>query len=186
MKKRIISSVICAAFFMIMAIPTQTYAQWGIGASYEMRSETPENGFGLRLERGILGKVPVVDLRLRAHFSYFNENADLSTGGGTVPAEITNYDYGLAAIGGVSLGLVKPYVGLGIGSTTFDAQYQGLPNPGSDSQFFWNALIGAEISAIPVLNPFVEYRLQPSDEPDFSQDDLGSNGRLVLGVTLNF
>ncbi|MDZ7716965.1 MAG: outer membrane beta-barrel protein [Balneolaceae bacterium] len=179
MNKRILTSVLSAAIFMIMAIPFQAQAQWGIGASYELRQESPKSGFGVRVERGILGKVPVVDLRLRAHFSYFRE--ETSFPGGT--ADLTNYDYGLAAIGGVSIGLIKPYVGLGIGSTTFDAKIQNAQNPGSENAFFWNVLVGAEVSPIPIVNPFVEYRLQQADEPQFVKD---SNGRLVFGVTLNF
>lgn len=185
MNKKIFTSGICTILFLVMLIPSQAYAQWGIGASYEVRQETPKNGFGLRIERGILGKVPVVDLRLRAHFSYFNKENSASSGGGTISKEITNYDFGLAAIGGVSLGLIKPYVGLGLGSTTFDLDQSNTQLPDdSDSKIFWNALAGVELSPIPVLKPFVEYRLQPSDEPDFS-DNFDSNGRFVVGLTLN-
>lgn len=179
MNKRILTSVVLAAIVMIMAIPAQTQAQWGIGASYEMREESPENGFGVRLERSILGSLPVVDLRLRAHFSYFSEETEIPSG----TADLTNYDYGLAGIGGISLGLLTPYVGLGIGATTFDAEFENASNPGSENAFFWNVLVGAELSPVPAISPFVEYRLQQEDEPQFVRD---SGGRLIFGVTLNF
>ena len=185
MNKRMLTSVLLAALFMVMALPFQSQAQWGIGASYEIREEVPENGFGVRLERSILGKLPLVNLRLRAHFSYFSEENNVSQGGATVSGDFTNYDYGVAGIGGISLGLLTPYVGLGIGSTTFDAKFENAPNPGSDTNFFWNALIGAEVSPIPAISPFVEYRFQQADDPEDIQID-DSNGRLVFGVTLNF
>ena len=102
---------------LCLMMPAQSMAQWSIGASYEMRNEDPENGFGLRIERDILQPIPIIDIGLRAHFSYFTDENDFSTGNGpTISSELTYYDYGLAATGGVSLGLFKPYVGLGIGN----------------------------------------------------------------------
>ncbi|MDX1586347.1 MAG: porin family protein, partial [Balneolaceae bacterium] len=131
----------------LLVVPQQASAQWSIGASYEMRQEVPENGFGVRIERSILNPVPIVDLALRAHFSYFSEENGVTESGASF-GEIQNYDFGLAAIGGVSLGLLKPYVGLGLGSNTFDVSggdFQTVSNT-SESALFWNALVGAEVS----------------------------------------
>lgn len=186
--------IIMSAGILLMAlamVPSQSMAQWSLGASYEIRNEDPKNGFGVRLERQILGQLPIVSLGLRAHFSYFNEENNLSDGGVSYSADITNYDYGLAATGGVSLGLLKPYVGLGLGSTTFDVSTQNFPGTGgdfdsSDSAFFWNTFVGAELSPIPALKPFVEYRFQQSDEPEFQTDFDTSNGRLIFGVSIAF
>src|SRR6056297_2739141 len=90
-------------FMLATVTPEITKAQWSIGASYEIRQEDPTNGFGARIERKILTGLPIVDLGIRAHFSYFSEENgvtkdDISYG------KIENYDFGLAAIGGVSLG----------------------------------------------------------------------------------
>ncbi|MDZ7695011.1 MAG: hypothetical protein U5K69_28490 [Balneolaceae bacterium] len=39
-------------------------AQWGIGASYEVRDEEPQNGFGVRIERGYsVQQLPIVQAR---------------------------------------------------------------------------------------------------------------------------
>lgn len=174
-----IPTVILLAF----AIPQHAVAQWGIGASYEIRQEDPQNGFGARIERQILGKLPIVNLGLRAHFSYFSDENGV-TKNGVRYGKIENYDFGLAGIGGVSLGLVKPYIGLGLGSTTFNIDSEDVQNADSEeSKVFWNALVGSEVSIIPKLKPFVEYRFQQVEEPEFAP---GSNGRLIFGLSLSF
>ncbi len=168
--------------------PDITQAQWSIGASYEIRQEDPTNGFGARIERQILEGLPIVDLGIRAHFSYFSEENNLSEGGVSYSADVVNYDYGLAATGGVSLGLLKPYIGLGLGSTTFDVSTQDLPGGDfdtSDSSVFWNTFVGAELSVTPIVKPFVEYRFQQTNEPDFATD-FDSNGRMIFGISLAF
>jgi len=173
---------------LVTVTPDITQAQWSIGASYEIRQEDPTNGFGARIERQILEGLPIVDLGIRAHFSYFSEENNLSEGGVSYSADVVNYDFGLAATGGVSLGLLKPYIGLGLGSTTFDVSTQDLPGGDfdtSDSSVFWNTFVGAELSVTPILKPFVEYRFQQTDEPEFAAD-FDSNGRMIFGISLAF
>lgn len=169
-----------------LMMPTQSMAQWSIGASYEMREEVPENGFGLRIERDILQPIPIIDIGLRAHFSFFNEENEFGTDNQSISGEFTYYDYGLAATGGVSLGLFKPYVGLGIGNNNVDFSSDGDGNDFDDSQFFWNGFIGTELTIIPKLHPFVEYRFQQANEPDDIEFSTDSNGRLILGLSLSF
>lgn len=178
---------------LVSGIPKDAAAQWSIGASYEIRNQDPENGFGLRLEREILSKVPVINLGLRAHFSYFNEDnyADKS-GSFNYSADITSYDYGIAATAGVSLGLVEPYIGTGVGAKTLDVDFASASSS-SDSNIFWNGFVGAEISPIPFLKPFVEYRFEATDNfkslkqsANFSDIRDGNTGRLIFGLSLNF
>lgn len=175
--------------------PGLTHAQWGAGASYEIRDEEPKNGFGLRLERSILQQLPIVDLGVRAHFSYFNEENQIDPGGeSSYGEEITDYDFGITALGGVSVGLLKPYVGLGLGSNSVKVDYNDAPSgfeDDSESQIYWNALIGAELSATPVIKPFVEYRYTDVGDSFFTDVESvnipeSSNGRIVFGVLLNF
>jgi len=186
-KKTIFPIVIVGLF--ICALPQKMLAQWSIGASYEIRNEKPKNGFGVRLERDILQKIPVVNLGLRAHFSYFSDKNSFSRNGTTYDSEIKNYDYGLAAIGGVSVGLISPYVGLGLGSNNakFDVKNASLPGEGSDSNLYWNGFVGAKVSPIPVIKPFVEYRIQSTKEFNkLDQNVNTSNGRLMFGISLAF
>lgn len=174
---------------LLSAVPQSTSAQWSLGASYEIRNEDPKNGFGVRLERDILQKLPIVDLGLRGHFSYFNDENELTTNSQNISTEMTSYDFGLAAVGGISAGLVAPYVGLGLGSETADLDYQeeGLPGE-SDSNIYWNGFVGAKISPVPALKPFVEYRVKSSKEfNDLSSEDFDtSTGRFIIGLSLAF
>src|SRR5699024_11277769 len=84
---------------MISAFPQKSEAQWSLGASYEVRNESPKNGFGIRVERKILQKLPIVDLSLRGHFSYFNDENELSWGDDSnsnkISTDIQSYDFGL-------------------------------------------------------------------------------------------
>lgn len=167
-------------------LPQSAVAQTSIGASYEIRDEDPQNGFGLRLERQILGQLPIVDLGLRAHFSYFSE--DNYVDDGVEYGDIENYDYGLAAVGGVSLGLLSPYVGLGLGASTLEVEQSDVQNAGdSDSSIYWNGFVGAKVSPIPNIKPFVEYRFEDiSDYDDVSDQWDKSSGRLIFGISLSF
>jgi hypothetical protein len=157
----------------------QVQAQFALGAAYEIRDENPENGFGLRLEKGIFPNLPIVDLGVRAHFSFFNETTDLSVDDIEISTEVDAYDYGLALLGGVNVGIVKPYVGFGIGSERFDADPQF-----TESNFYWNGFGGAEITLLPFLNPFIEYRIKNlSGTEDIGYDNVS---RLAIGVNIRF
>lgn len=160
-------------------------AQWSIGGSYEIRNEDPQNGFGVRLERDLLQPAPIVDLGLRAHFSHFSEDNYVGSNNITY-GDINQYDYGLAAVGGISVGLVAPYVGLGLGSSTMELEDDGS-EIGSESSLYWNGFVGAKVSPIPYIKPFVEYRLQSTEEyEDFTEDMDTSDGRLIFGVYVTF
>lgn len=177
-----------AVFAMaVFLVPEQAAAQWSIGASYEIRDEEPKNGFGARIERQILQQLPVVNLRLRGHFSYFSEDNYVDQNQQSF-GEIENYDFGLAAVGGVSIGLLSPYVGTGLGSTTTELRNpEGAFDGGSESNVYWNGFVGAEVSPIPAIKPFVEYRFQAAESFDELQDNVNrSNGRLIFGLSLAF
>lgn len=182
MKLKKIVFVFAAFALMISAVPQTSSAQWSLGASYEIRNENPKNGFGVRVERGILNKLPVIDLGLRAHFSYFKE--EINNQNFSSPTDFTSYDYGVAAVAGVSVALITPYIGTGIGSTNFDGANI------SRSDLYWNGFVGAKVSPIPKLKPFVEYRYQTADSFSGLQNNLsdvgGNSGRLIFGISLSF
>lgn len=170
--------------FAFISINQTAEAQWAVGASYEIRDEDPENGFGLRLERSFLQGVPLLDLGIRAHFSYFNDENNVSRDNVTFSRQIDVYDYGLAVLGGVKLGIVKPYVGLGIGNQqfNFDADIQDFDF--NESSFYWNGFGGAELTLLPLLNPFIEYRIANLTSTDDIEFDNVS--RLAIGINLRF
>ncbi len=171
-------------WILLSVSDAQARSSWGIGASYEVRDSNPEKGFGLRLERSILSGVPLLDFKLRAHFSYFSESVS-SYRDIQLPTELDVYDYGIAATGGISFGLLHPYAGVGLGKERFDAEQsapQGLSL--SDDSIYWNLYGGLRLPILPVLNPFVEYRftrLMSSEEFDYSH-----NSRFAFGIMMNF
>jgi opacity protein-like surface antigen len=184
MKKIIISLTVL--FFMI-PFAENAHAQWGIGASYEVRNEDPTNGFGVRVERSILGMVPIVDFNMRAHFSYFNETNALSPSGASISGDAESYDYGLAVTAGVNIALIKPYVGFGIGSETIDFKSEMDPESElsfKEANFYWNAFGGAELRLLPLLNPFIEYRITNLTGTDQIRTD--NIGRFAIGINLRF
>lgn len=181
---------------ILSAIPVSVSAQMSVGASYELRDEEPTSGFGFRIERELLESAPVVNLGLRAHFSYFSDENDVDYSEEGVSysysQDITNYDYGLAAVGGVSVGPISPYVGLGLGASSTDISRNNLPTTApldeeaDDSSIYWNGFVGGKISVLP-LQPFVEYRLEDvSDYEDELRDYDSSTGRLIFGISLSF
>jgi len=180
--------------FVLSALPQKSVAQTSFGASYEIREKDPTKGYGARIESRIFKGLPVVQLSLRAHFSYFNDKNNLTTDGAEYSADITNYDYGLAAVGGVEIGPIAPYVGLGLGASTLDVTREDLQNaPGApsdqsskDSSIYWNGFVGAKITALPI-QPFVEYRLKEiSNYKDELSDIQNSDGRMIFGVAIEF
>lgn len=171
--------------FLLILFNETASAQWALGASYEIRSEVPENGFGLRVEREFLSEVPILDFGARAHFSYFNAENNVRFDDIVISQDIKAYDYGLAALAGIKLGLVKPYVGFGIGNQQYkyDANSDAI-NISDDSSFYWNGFGGAEVTLLPFLRPFLEYRianLTSTDDVDFE-----NISRLAIGVNLRF
>jgi opacity protein-like surface antigen len=185
MKKLNVSAATLSLLAICLIIPNVAAAQWSIGASYQVRNDNPKKGFGVQIQRHILKKLPLVDIGFRARFSYFNENNNISKNGITL-GKITYYDFGVDAVGGVGLGIIEPYVGIGIGSNKY--KFKKIENGAkiSKSKFYWNTFVGAELTLIPVLHPFIEYRFMPTDSPTFKNINFDSNGRLVIGLLLAF
>lgn len=187
--------VLLITLFAIL-FSTQTFAQFEIGASYELRNEEPQNGFGLRVEKGIFESLPLVNLGIRLHASYFSEenNVDPENRSYSYSQDLTNYDVGVSAIGGVSVGLIEPYVGLGLGTENYERTISQLDDPnnaapqsGDESSLYWNVSAGAKVSIVPFLKPFVEYRYSSSELEEPELDDVNSQtGRIMFGVSLSF
>lgn len=187
MKKLILGLII---IFLITGFVTETAtAQWGIGASYELRNESPKNGFGLRVEKEILSVVPLIDFQVRGHFSTFSEENSVTRDGIVIDREFDVYDFGVALVGGVKLGVVKPYVGAGLGSERF--KFEGISvgsgsvgDSFSESNYYWNGFGGAEMTLLPFLKPFIEFRYSQLFDTDDLEFDKVS--RLAIGVNLRF
>lgn len=178
--KKLLFALLTVGFMFIFT--DQASAQWSVGASYEIRNEEPTNGFGLRVERGILSMVPIVDFNMRAHFSFFNDDAELTSDNQTFSGEVDAYDFGLALTAGAQIALIKPYVGLGVGAESYD--FDGESNSFDETNLFWNGFGGLELSILPMIKPFVEYRISRISGSD--QIDFNNVSRVAFGVSLRF
>lgn len=177
-------SLLIAVIFMTGLCAVEVKAQWGIGASYEIRNESPKSGFGVRVEREILSVLPILDLNIRGHFSTFSEENSISSSGVSYSNEFNVYDYGAALVLGADLGIVKPYLGAGLGSERFKFSSGFIESDFSESNFYWNGFGGAEVTLLPFLKPFIEFRyskLMDTDDVEF--DEIS---RLAIGVNLRF
>ncbi|HKJ45364.1 MAG TPA: outer membrane beta-barrel protein [Balneolales bacterium] len=182
---------------LLILITTSTaWAQWSIGGSYEIRSKTPKNGFGVRIERSIPLPLPLVSIVGRAHFSYFSENNKITKSGTyKYSTDFKDYDFGLTALAKVKLGIIDPYAGIGIGSTNYKVDIKDLGNPQSQNSVIYNVTFGSDVALIPHLHPFVEYRITKNNFKDFNftantgaikQQVDTSPGRVIFGLLLQF
>lgn len=193
MKKFVPLTLMIAVFLSV-----NSFAQFEIGASYELRNEDPQNGFGVRIQKGIFESLPLVNLGIRIHGSYFSaeNNVNPDNQSYSYSQDLTNYDVGIAAIGGVSVGLLEPYVGVGLGTENYDrviSDVEGggpgsvVPQSGQDNSMYWNMLAGAKVTIIPLIKPFVEYRYSSSNLEKPELDDVNTDvGRIMFGVSLSF
>lgn len=175
---------IIAVAFLLIPLHQTANAQWSIGVSYEMRDEMPDNGFGLRVEKDMLSGMPLVELALRGHWSYFNETNNVSLDGVNFSRDADAYDYGLAAVLGVKLGMIKPFAGAGIGRERFKQSVEVEGFSFKENNFYWNAFGGAEINLLPLLNPFIEYRFSRFTGTD--DIDFDNVNRIAIGINLRF
>jgi opacity protein-like surface antigen len=183
--KRIVT--LLSLIFAAVSLQAQT-----IGASYEVRPESPTTGFGARLELPLLKKIPVVSIRARAHVSFFSDESslDLQNAQNNIPTDLSVWDAGLMGLVGVNIPAipVSPYAGIGIGieSTSLEvgasANLGGL-SPEIDAQNTTiNGLVGLKLD-IPLVKPFVEYRIAGVTG---DKNDLNAPRRLQVGVSIGF
>lgn len=175
----------------------QAKAQFSIGASYEIRKENPTNGFGIRIENDLPLKLPLVAIGIRAQFSNFSEKNSLSSGGITYDQKLNHYNLGLMALAKLKLGLLSPYVGLGVGTSHLQVKNTNLssilPNGGesgskNNNSVYYEGAIGASATLLPILHPFIEYRLQKNNFKNVvnGYKTKDSSGIWAFGVSLSF
>lgn len=195
--------------FVLFLTTEISRAQFAIGGGYQLRNESPKTGFTIIAEQGFLGRFPLLTLKTRVHFSAFSDQLslkDLEAGDLAQATEaqlsalhdLSSYDYGAAVLFGLNLGLVSPYVGAGLGNETFELKYKFtdvISLPGSitlddisDNGFYWNGFVGADVSPIPFLKPFFEYRFSGvlGEEIGAKEINYTQNGRITVGLKIQF
>ena len=185
---------ICIGAFGILPFSESSLAQIGIGAGLDIRSEDPTHGYGLRLEYRVVNLPPVADLKIRAHGSYFSETKKSSYSVNGLVTDVfeekSAFDIGAVLLAGINLGLVNPYagVGLGVDSSEFGtARSVSQPNRlrgVNEENFYWNLFFGGELSIIPYIKPFFEYRFVQLINPE--NIDIKESERFSLGIIMRF
>lgn len=179
-------------------------SKFSIGGSYEMRAQHPNQGFGIRLENELKLGIPLLALGVRAQYSRFTEEIKgcrgyVKTDHGEVHfnRKLSEYYLGLMALVKLKLGLLTPYAGLGIGTsqlTVKNTKLHDILESGaeagskSDHSIYYNGAVGASMTLLPVLHPFVEYRLQRNNFRDVinGYSSEANGGIWAFGVSLQF
>lgn len=189
MLKKIITT---SSFILILVAVTShsAYSQIGLGVTYEIRNEKPTNGFGVHAQFSLIN-LPLVSLSARLHYSYYSEENSLSVNNVRYTRDFTSNEIGGTAIASVGLGLLSPYVGLGIGWQNFSREtvFEQIADEfdveldGEENAAKYYGVIGAAITPVPLLRPFIEYRYA-----GITKDNLGpsSHGTWVFGVQIRF
>lgn len=182
-----------ASFILILISVTanSAFSQIGLGVTYEIRDEKPTNGFGVHAQLALLN-LPMVSLSARAHYSNYSEDNSLTVSDVRYNQEIKSSEFGATAIVSVGLGFLSPYVGMGIGWQNFSVESAladqianefdiDVDNEENAAKYF--GVIGAAVSPIPLLRPFIEYRYA-----GITKDNLGpsSHGTWVFGLQIRF
>ncbi len=183
MKKTLFLTLIAVA-----TVPGTALAQWGVGASFERRNEAPSNGVGIQFERDVF-RIPVVFLRTRIHASYFRDTEyepQFLPVFAPEPSTIEAYDFGGAVLAGIRFGLFNPYAGVGAGAEQWDFRPDGAAAQANNSTYLYG-LLGVSLSAVPGLQPYMEYRFSEFTDPDAAaQEFREARGRFHIGATLRF
>lgn len=170
-------------FIIIFAFALdESEAQWSIGATYENRQINPTNGFGIQLERDMKLPMPLLFIRTRAHYSYFNDSNNPSLDG-IVYDDIISYDFGVAAIAGANIAMLSPYAGFGIGLEDYKRNGGESGYAPDENEWYFQAMAGLGLNLLPVLKPFIELRYSGFSEMEEISD---SQQRLMIGVALRF
>lgn len=191
---KLIVFAFCLLGLATLSFSDKSAAQIGIGAGMDIRSEEPTHGYGLRLEYRIVNLPPVADLKIRAHGSYFSDTQTRSYSVNGLITEVfeekSAFDIGAALLAGVNLGPVNPYAGIGLGidSSEIEAD-RPLSQPNrlkgiNEENIYWNLFFGGELSIIPYIKPFFEYRFVQLINPE--SIDIKDSERFSLGIIFRF
>lgn len=156
-------------FFIVIVIlftvSKESFAQWSAGGGFELREQEPSKGVEFKLQRDFLTAVPILRLGIRGYGSIFPEQSSGLQGGNGTATEFSvaniSYHTGAALMGGLNMGMTNPYVGLGIGVHHFEVktvQINGESSRETNENIALQAIAGAEISLLPFIHPFIEYK----------------------------
>jgi len=171
-----------SALFMALGFFTQAQAQFILGASYEIRSEEPTNGFGLHFQNDFSVVPMLLNVGVRFQTSFYSEEYRAQRDGFEIEQDDTVYDFGLGVFATINAGFLSPYIGAGAGYEILDRE-TGLindvanniiPGSSSDDSFYYFGAAGVGLSIVPVIRPFLEYRYRGVTSTEFMPSEYGT------------
>lgn len=183
------TSIKAAVFFLLALffLAGEAQAQWSLSGTFENRQADPSSGFGVQIERSFGLPIPVLDLKTRGHFSFFNEEVDEFRDFDT-SMELQSYDYGGGLFAEAGMGLFAPYAGIGLGLENIRPQDQeSFEELDDENSVYYYFAGGVGLSLIPSIRPFAEYRFSTYDGFGELSDELDEQqARFLAGIQIRF
>lgn len=210
--KQAVLLLLFVLLFSSLPFANEASAQWSVGLSYELRNEDPKHGAGIRIDREIMTFTPFMDLGVRGHFGYYSDEVNLRQGDFEYTGEYRTYDIGISGLLLFNIGLLRPYIGFGLGLDNSSLDGEDLQQPGNGSngkrffskmvnepepmeltvsEFSWDsvdayllATVGASVEVFQFLAPFIEFRYtEVSGREDFGYQNYS---RISAGLSVRF
>jgi hypothetical protein len=138
---------------IILLISPLTFSQWEIGASYKIKSDVPENGFGFYFSRNLPYQGATLGIKVRAEVNLFRQTENLSVR--NVKQNFLSEDYSLFIIANYFSENFSPYLGFGLGYgelsvNEVEVKWQG---------FVLSLIAGSKFLTNNFINPYIEIQL---------------------------
>jgi hypothetical protein len=147
--------------FILLLFSCSLYPQWEISASYNVKNNLPDNGFGIGAARNLPFQWLLIGFMIKAGGNFFSSDSKLNTGNNALLVYTKQTDIHLNLIGTFYPRYLQPYTGLGIGISSFtyktyypDAE-ETLYNRIQKYPFFIEILAGIRLSLFRNFYPFV-------------------------------
>ena len=135
-------------FLIILLIAPLTFSQWEIGTSYKIKSDVPENGFGIYISRKLPYQGATLGINIRAEVNLFRQSENLS---GT-KRNFLSEDYNLHIIANYYLNNFSPYFGFGLGYGELSVNQVRTKWQG----FVLSLVAGSSFLTSSFINPYIE------------------------------
>jgi len=157
-----------------------TFSQWGVGASYKIKNEIPENGISINISRKLPLQFATIGVKVRAEVDLFRQKETQTFNGISKERNFTSEDYHIEIIGNFFLKDFSPYIGFGIGYGKINVNQL---NKGS---FLFILLAGLSLPITEFINPYLEaqcFNYLSGFDPSLSGKDISSfQFRAALGI----
>lgn len=186
--------------FVLLGIShSASFAQFQIGASYEMRNYTPGQGFGVQVDSRSVFVEGLFDVRYRASISSYSEDREVLVGTEFIPEQLAPQSL---SIFNINMGALiefplpflelRPYTGLTFGvenyssSIRLDVNDPDIPRrqfTDDESAVEFSGIVGLRSIIASRISPFAEFRFSTFSNTTYIPNP---QQRVVVGLSLQF